>query len=379
MHTVKTLAPLAGALVLAAAPGACSTDSGKKASPVQVAEIAQPLNAWVNARLEQVLRVNPGETLVRNRCELTVPLSAPKALAFIGSTGASTEELGWTGSAATGSKLSISGCDAYPCEVAALWRASAENGTAAGCSVIVDDGLSRFVGASSGTALTVAGPPSSPVIFNQDVKLGPSGTAGSCTFRQSAVLAEAEVTGLGVFVKGIPRLDLPGPIPIGNVPFPTELGPLAFGTIQLGAEASPAATRLKHMTRKGQLGEGDTVRCAGQYHASSGSPVYDVNVSAAPVGNGMSLTTDPTGWTCDAAKFGTDDGCDCECGVVDPDCAPDACAAETTLALRGTVVPGARRASGATLTLRGALSPHVVPRVSAGSTLQLKHAGLTPR
>ncbi len=27
------------------------------------------------------------------------------------------------------------------------------------------------------------------------------------------------------------------------------------------------------------------------------------------------------GWTCDAAFYGVDDGCDCGCGIVDPDCA----------------------------------------------------------
>lgn len=29
----------------------------------------------------------------------------------------------------------------------------------------------------------------------------------------------------------------------------------------------------------------------------------------------------PKGWTCDPGYFGTDDGCDCGCGVFDPDCA----------------------------------------------------------
>jgi hypothetical protein len=34
----------------------------------------------------------------------------------------------------------------------------------------------------------------------------------------------------------------------------------------------------------------------------------------------------PAGWTCDPEVYGTDDGCDCGCGVVDPDC-PDMTAA----------------------------------------------------
>jgi hypothetical protein len=27
------------------------------------------------------------------------------------------------------------------------------------------------------------------------------------------------------------------------------------------------------------------------------------------------------GWNCNAAYYGTNDGCDCGCGIVDPDCA----------------------------------------------------------
>jgi hypothetical protein len=30
----------------------------------------------------------------------------------------------------------------------------------------------------------------------------------------------------------------------------------------------------------------------------------------------------PAGWTCDVAWYGTSDGCDCGCGIDDPDCAP---------------------------------------------------------
>ena len=32
------------------------------------------------------------------------------------------------------------------------------------------------------------------------------------------------------------------------------------------------------------------------------------------------LTGGPPGWTCDGEYYGTDDGCDCGCGIIDPDC-----------------------------------------------------------
>jgi hypothetical protein len=30
-------------------------------------------------------------------------------------------------------------------------------------------------------------------------------------------------------------------------------------------------------------------------------------------------------WTCDVDSYGTDDGCDCGCGALDPDCAGQGC------------------------------------------------------
>jgi hypothetical protein len=35
---------------------------------------------------------------------------------------------------------------------------------------------------------------------------------------------------------------------------------------------------------------------------------------------GGGTPTAPTGWTCDAAYYDKNDGCDCACGVLDPDC-----------------------------------------------------------
>ncbi|NUO47772.1 MAG: hypothetical protein HOV80_02830 [Polyangiaceae bacterium] len=42
----------------------------------------------------------------------------------------------------------------------------------------------------------------------------------------------------------------------------------------------------------------------------------------------------PAGWTCNLANYGTNDGCDCGCGVVDPDC-PDALAASCEYCVQG--------------------------------------------
>ena len=39
--------------------------------------------------------------------------------------------------------------------------------------------------------------------------------------------------------------------------------------------------------------------------------------------------TAPDGWTCTASYYGSDDGCDCGCGIPDPDC-PDATEASCT-------------------------------------------------
>ena len=37
-------------------------------------------------------------------------------------------------------------------------------------------------------------------------------------------------------------------------------------------------------------------------------------------GTTKSVCRDLTGWTCDVAKYGSGDGCDCDCGLWDPDC-----------------------------------------------------------
>ena len=41
-------------------------------------------------------------------------------------------------------------------------------------------------------------------------------------------------------------------------------------------------------------------------------------VAAAPA---LAQTTPPAGWTCNVSFYGAADGCDCGCGVADPDCA----------------------------------------------------------
>jgi hypothetical protein len=151
------------------------------------------------------------------------------------------------------------------------------------------------------------------------------------------------VTDFGVFVNGGQVLDMPGPTAIGAVPFSTKLGGVTFGNIYVGSEIG--ATRLRHVTpKKEQLDSSDLERCEGRYHSSRGVPVFDVNLSEAPVGNGMSFARGGSGRTCALSKFGTGDGCDCDCGILDPDCAfgpcdtgqPGICAPGTTACVGGT-------------------------------------------
>ena len=52
--------------------------------------------------------------------------------------------------------------------------------------------------------------------------------------------------------------------------------------------------------------------------------------SAEPSGGG------PPGWTCRAEYYGTSDGCDCGCGVIDPDCADGTVASCDYCALSGS-------------------------------------------
>jgi hypothetical protein len=61
-------------------------------------------------------------------------------------------------------------------------------------------------------------------------------------------------------------------------------------------------------------GESDTTAC-------------DAQLAAVDTCTGGSTTPAPTGWVCTAAWYGTDDGCDCGCGIPDPDCAGGGCIA----------------------------------------------------
>ena len=76
-----------GALIMAVSWG-CAPEPANEA---EIGTTESALDAWVNAEFQQVLRVNAGETKVRNRCELTIPLSAPTPLTFIGS-----DPMGWS-------------------------------------------------------------------------------------------------------------------------------------------------------------------------------------------------------------------------------------------------------------------------------------------
>ena len=307
--------------VAISALAAVSVSACGDTAEVTVGSTGAELVAWANGNISQVLRVNPGETKVRNNCELTVPLSSAKPLTFIVfNPGGPLTSLGWRGGQVTSGPLSANGCPTYPCDVIARFHGSSGNGSTHGCTVIADDGTSRLIGTSTGTTLTVALPPTAPVIFNQDVKIGGPGTpiAASCTLRQSALLPAASVSNLAVWVNGSILVDAPNPIPIGNVPWSTPGPSVPFGKVFVGSETG--ATRLKHVTaRKEQRTEGDALRCRGAF--SDDGSVFDVNVTASPTGLGVSLVRGTTGWTCGAASFGTGDGCDVGCGIIDPDCA----------------------------------------------------------
>jgi hypothetical protein len=104
----------------------------------------------------------------------------------------------------------------------------------------------------------------------------------------------------------------------------------------LGAEWASSYTESCTFSRSVN-GEDPTVENVG----SSGYVEYEYDPAAGDVtlvltcsdDNGTSVSetvvltpppTAPEAWTCDNSYYGTDDGCDCGCGALDPDCAADA-------------------------------------------------------
>ncbi len=57
--------------------------------------------------------------------------------------------------------------------------------------------------------------------------------------------------------------------------------------------------------------------CVGVAHLCDGTPQCQNGYDEDP----SFCTGPPPGWTCNDAYYGTDDGCDCGCGELDPDCA----------------------------------------------------------
>lgn len=349
----------AGALI-AATVSACGRDTAEEVIGSTSAELA----AWANGNISQVLRVNPGEITVRNICELTVPLSSAKPLTFIASdpVNGPVTSLAWKGNQVTNGMLSVNGCPSYPCDVIARFHELGANGSAVGCNVIADDGTSSLIGTSTGNALTVSLPPSAPIIFNQDVKIGASGTpiAGSCVLRDGALLPSASVNNFQVSVNGTTLVNFPSPMPIGDVSWPTPIPSVPFGKLYVGSEIG--ATRIKHVTgRAEQLTEGAALRCGGMYFDGP-NQVYDVNVNGIPVGMGVSLVRGTTGWTCGAASFGTGDGCDSGCGIADPDCScltNTDCGSGTYCGAAGACVP--EKANGQSCTAAWECQSHACP------------------
>jgi hypothetical protein len=226
--------------------------------------------------------------------------------------------------------------------VTAISRSAVGDGALAQCSVSADDGTTRLTGTSNDNALDIAAAPSQTVIFNQMMKLAQSGSdiAERCTFKQEKSINGAVVTGLTVSANGVEQLNLPGPISL-SAPPPS----VGFGTLYVQNDAT--ATLLKHVAgRSEQLQKGDQVLCKGAFEAPSGSRVFDVNISSPPPGNGTKMDTASSQWTCDPSQFGSGDGCDCSCGITDPDCAagdcqPQVCSdvAAAWCAARGWTIP----------------------------------------
>lgn len=315
----KSTGTLTFAVSLAALTWGCS---GADTDQAPLGSAGLELGSWLGSNFTQVLRVNQAETTVRNRCELTIPLSSAKPLSFIKIVNGSTTPVGWNGSAVSVPGFSVSGCASYPCDVVATATGTGGNGVTLGCEIIADDGTTRVSGTSSGTALAVHALPTAPVIYNQSVTAQPAGISEACILRQSDQITAAQVSGFQVVLNGVGVVNLPGSTNIGNVTWPTKLQSIPFGSVYVGSELG--ATRLKHTAPATQVGEGDALMCFGLF--SDGiAPVFDINMSGAPSGNGMSLQTAATGWTCASSKFGTGDGCDCDCGVIDPDCGAHDC------------------------------------------------------
>jgi hypothetical protein len=68
---------------------------------------------------------------------------------------------------------------------------------------------------------------------------------------------------------------------------------------------------------------------------------HDYNAGECQAGDWRCLwaepgTGGPPGWTCRAEYYGTADGCDCGCGVIDPDCADGTVASCDYCALSGS-------------------------------------------
>ena len=61
--------------------------------------------------------------------------------------------------------------------------------------------------------------------------------------------------------------------------------------------------------------------------------VDDTGICYSAPGSGAAVSSAPSGWTCAASYYDASDGCDCNCGVRDPDCDKDG---QTTYGCTGT-------------------------------------------
>ena len=274
---------------------ACSGDIGGGSEEIATnsSEIATP----VVAHFSQVLRVAANETTVRNICELTITLSSYTPLTItgagrVGGTLGTLSTVNWVGNAASQGGLSVNACVNYPCDVVARWRGTGAMGSTYGCEVTTD-GTGKVIGNSTGTGLSYlpfAPVEPAPVIYSQDMRLGPGGKiAGACALRPSTQIAGAAIDLFQVFANGVSRLG-PSQFLIGDAQWSTKVANVPFGSVYVGYEAAVDVTRMKHVTPlKEQFVEGDALRCEGVFYRSL-TPMFIVFGDS---GFGMSLTKQP--------------------------------------------------------------------------------------
>lgn len=106
---------------------------------------------------------------------------------------------------------------------------------------------------------------------------------------------------------------------------PKNTGGVSTGGSDAGATGGSSAGG----TTGGSSGIGGSAGASG----SGGSAGATGGAGGAAGSGGTGGSSVPPGWLCDLAHYGTQDGCDCNCGVADPDCGADAAGLEAPSAV----------------------------------------------